>query len=206
MTASFRTDQPAQFVAPCGGHVLRITREPPRPGGPKVTTRGPNGRQRPAQPSVGNGARSIARYGGYRYAPLEPRPAALRRGQVQMATEQFGPGPSVGNPAQAIGSPDADPVVDHQDPEFVVHRDVHLRPAGMSVTSGVAGLVGHDAVVAAYNAMSDNLGGEMTGGVLQPMVPARGVETIVGAFKTPPLARWSCSAWAASRLRSWETT
>ena len=134
---------------------------------------------------MGNGARSIARYGGYRYAPFEARPAALRRGQVQMATEQFGPARSVGNPAQAIGSPDADPVVDHQDPEFVVHRDVHLRPAGMSVTSGVAGLVGHDAVVAAYNAMSDNLGGEMTGGVLQPMVPARGVETIVGGLQDP---------------------
>ncbi len=54
-----------------------------------------------------------------------------------MAAEQFGPGASVGNTAQPIGSPDADPVVDHQDPQFVAHRDVHFDPAGMSVTSGV---------------------------------------------------------------------
>ena len=54
-----------------------------------------------------------------------------------MAAKQFGPGPSVGNTAQAIGSPDADPVVDHQDPQFVVYGDMHLDPAGMSVTSGV---------------------------------------------------------------------
>ena len=47
------------------------------------------------------------------------------------------------------------------------------------------GLVGHDAVVAAYNALSDNFGGEMTGGVLQPMVPAGGVETILGGIQDP---------------------
>ena len=46
------------------------------------------------------------------------------------------PAPSVGNTAQAIGSPDADPVVDHQGPQFVVYGDVHLDPAGISVTSG----------------------------------------------------------------------
>ena len=54
-----------------------------------------------------------------------------------MAAEQFGPGASVGNTAQSIGLPDADPVVDDQDPQFVVYGDVHLDPAGMSVTSSV---------------------------------------------------------------------
>ena len=38
-----------------------------------------------------------------------------------MSAEQFGPGASVGNTAQSIGLPDADPVVDHQDPQSVVH-------------------------------------------------------------------------------------
>ncbi len=61
-----------------------------------------------------------------------------------------------------------------------------LGPVHKSEGGGVRlGLVGHDAVVAAYNAMSDNLGGEMTGAVLQPMVPAGGVETIVGGLQDP---------------------
>ena len=82
-----------------------------------------------------------------------------------------------------------------------------LGPVHKSEGGGVRlGLVGHDAVVAAYKAMTDNFGEEMTGGVLQPMVPAGGVETIVGGIQDPSSARWSCSAWVASRLRSWGTT
>ena len=54
-----------------------------------------------------------------------------------MAAEQFGPGASIGNTAQWIGLPDPDPVVDDQDPQFVVYGDVHLDSAGTSVTSSV---------------------------------------------------------------------
>ena len=61
-----------------------------------------------------------------------------------------------------------------------------LGPVHKSEGGGVRlGLVGHVAVVAAYNAMSDNFGEEMTGAVLQPMVPAGGVETIVGGIQDP---------------------
>ncbi len=68
-------------------------------------------------------------------APFKARSSSLRSGQVQMTPKAIRPA-SVGNTAQAIGSPDADPVVDHQGPQFVVYGDVHLDPAGMSVTSG----------------------------------------------------------------------
>jgi acetyl coenzyme A synthetase (ADP forming)-like protein len=61
-----------------------------------------------------------------------------------------------------------------------------LGPVHKSEGGGVRlGLVGHDAVVAAYNAMSDKFGEEMTGALLQPMVPAGGVETIVGGIQDP---------------------
>ena len=61
-----------------------------------------------------------------------------------------------------------------------------LGPVHKSEGGGVQlGLVGHDTVVAAYNAMSDKFGEEMTGALLQPMVPAGGVETIVGGIQDP---------------------
>jgi acetyl coenzyme A synthetase (ADP forming)-like protein len=61
-----------------------------------------------------------------------------------------------------------------------------LGPVHKSEGGGVRlGLVGHDPVVAAYNAMSDKFGEEMTGALLQPMVPAGGVETIVGGIQDP---------------------
>ena len=61
-----------------------------------------------------------------------------------------------------------------------------LGPVHKSEGGGVRlGLIGHDAVVAAYNSMSDNFGEEMTGALLQPMVPAGGVETIVGGIQDP---------------------
>ena len=61
-----------------------------------------------------------------------------------------------------------------------------LGPVHKSEGGGVRlGLVGHDTVVAAYNAMSDKFGEEMTGALLQPMVPAGGVETIVGGIQDP---------------------
>ena len=59
-----------------------------------------------------------------------------------------------------------------------------LGPVHKSEGGGVRlGLVGHDTVVAAYNAMSDKFGEEMTGALLQPMVPAGGVQTIVGGIQ-----------------------
>jgi acetate---CoA ligase (ADP-forming) len=61
-----------------------------------------------------------------------------------------------------------------------------LGPVHKSEGGGVRlGLVGHDTVVAAYNAMSDKFGEEMTGALLQPMMPAGGVETIVGGIQDP---------------------
>ena len=54
-----------------------------------------------------------------------------------MAAEQFGPGASVGNTAQPIGLPDAGPVVDDQDPQFVVYGDVRLRLGWHEHASGV---------------------------------------------------------------------
>ena len=63
-----------------------------------------------------------------------------------------------------------------------------LGPVHKSEGGGVRlGLVGHVAVVAAYNAMSDNFGEEMTGAVLQPMVPAGGVESHRGGYSRPLL-------------------
>ena len=50
-----------------------------------------------------------------------------------------------------------------------------LGPVHKSEGGGVRlGVVGHDAVVAAYNAMYDKFGEEMTGALLQPMVRRRG--------------------------------
>ena len=61
-----------------------------------------------------------------------------------------------------------------------------LGPVHKSEGGGVRlGVVGHDAIVAAYNAMSDKFGEEMTGALLQPMVAAGGVETIVGGIQDP---------------------
>ena len=60
-----------------------------------------------------------------------------------------------------------------------------LGPVHKSEGGGVRlGLVGHDAVVAAYDSMVDTFGEEMTGALLQPMV-AGGVETIVGGIQDP---------------------
>jgi acetyl coenzyme A synthetase (ADP forming)-like protein len=61
-----------------------------------------------------------------------------------------------------------------------------LGPVHKSEGGGVRlGLQGHDAVVAAYNDMHKSFGEAMTGVLLQPMVPAGGVETIVGAIEDP---------------------
>jgi acetyl coenzyme A synthetase (ADP forming)-like protein len=61
-----------------------------------------------------------------------------------------------------------------------------LGPVHKSEGGGVRlGLVGHDAVVADYEAMYDAFGEEMTGALLQPMVPEGGVETIVGGIQDP---------------------
>jgi acetyl coenzyme A synthetase (ADP forming)-like protein len=65
-----------------------------------------------------------------------------------------------------------------------------LGPVHKSEGGGVRlGLVGHDAAVAAYNAMQTAFGGDMTGALLQPMVGAGGVEpgveTIVGGIQDP---------------------
>ncbi len=61
-----------------------------------------------------------------------------------------------------------------------------LGPVHKSEGGGVRlGLMGHDAVVAAYNTMSHHFGEEMTGALLQPMVPTGGAETIVGGLQDP---------------------
>ena len=68
-----------------------------------------------------------------------------------------------------------------------------LGPVHKSEGGGVRlGLLGHDTVAAAYNAMSDNFGEEMTGALLQPMVPAGGAETILGGIQDPSF-RPACS-------------
>ncbi len=60
-----------------------------------------------------------------------------------------------------------------------------LGPVHKTEGGGVRlGLVGHDAVVAAYGSMVATFGEEMTGALLQPMV-AGGVETIVGGIQDP---------------------
>ena len=60
-----------------------------------------------------------------------------------------------------------------------------LGPVHKTEGGGVRlGLVGHDAVVAAYGSMVATFGEEMTGALLQPMV-AGGVETIVGGDPGP---------------------
>jgi acyl-CoA synthetase (NDP forming) len=59
-----------------------------------------------------------------------------------------------------------------------------LGPVHKSEGGGVRlGLVGHDTVFAAYEAMREAFGPEMTGALLQPMVRDGGVETIVGAIQ-----------------------
>jgi hypothetical protein len=63
-----------------------------------------------------------------------------------MAPEKFSSGAGIGNTAQAIGLADADPVVDHHDPQFIVYRDVHFDPAGMSVTSAVGQSLSQDSL------------------------------------------------------------
>ena len=61
-----------------------------------------------------------------------------------------------------------------------------LGPVHKSEGGGVRlGLKGHDDVVAAYEAMRHAFGEAMTGVLLQPMAPAGGVETIVGAVEDP---------------------
>jgi acyl-CoA synthetase (NDP forming) len=47
------------------------------------------------------------------------------------------------------------------------------------------GLLGHDAVAAAYESMRQAFGDSMTGVLLQPMAPPGGIETIVGAVEDP---------------------
>jgi acyl-CoA synthetase (NDP forming) len=61
-----------------------------------------------------------------------------------------------------------------------------LGPVHKSEGGGVKlNLVGHDAVVAAYEDMQSRFGDDMTGGLLQPMASPDGVETIVGALQDP---------------------
>jgi acyl-CoA synthetase (NDP forming)/GNAT superfamily N-acetyltransferase len=61
-----------------------------------------------------------------------------------------------------------------------------LGPVHKSEGGGVQlGLSGHETVVAAYKAMRQSFGGEMTGGLLQPMASSSGVATIVGATQDP---------------------
>ncbi len=61
-----------------------------------------------------------------------------------------------------------------------------LGPVHKSEGGGVRlGLQGHEAVAAAYDDMHKAFGDAMTGVLLQPMVPAGGVETIVGAIEDP---------------------
>ena len=61
-----------------------------------------------------------------------------------------------------------------------------LGPVHKSERGGVQlGLVGHDVVAAAYERMAGVFGGEMNGGLLQPMVSSDGVESIVGGIQDP---------------------
>jgi acyl-CoA synthetase (NDP forming) len=61
-----------------------------------------------------------------------------------------------------------------------------LGPVHKSEGGGVRlGLQGCDAVTAAYEEMHRAFGEAMTGALLQPMAPADGVETIVGALQDP---------------------
>ena len=61
-----------------------------------------------------------------------------------------------------------------------------LGPLHKSEGGGVhLGLTGQEEVAAAYEAMKDTFGAEMTGALLQPMAPAGGVEVIVGALQDP---------------------
>jgi len=61
-----------------------------------------------------------------------------------------------------------------------------LGPVHKSEGGGVRlGLQGHEEVAAAYSAMEQSFGEDMTGALLQPMVPEGGVETIVGALQDP---------------------
>ena len=50
-----------------------------------------------------------------------------------MAAEQLGPGAGVGSTALARRLADADPIVDHQDPEAAVHRDTYLDAGGVGM-------------------------------------------------------------------------
>jgi acetate---CoA ligase (ADP-forming) len=61
-----------------------------------------------------------------------------------------------------------------------------LGPVHKSEGGGVQlGLQGYSSVASAYEAMHQGFGGAMTGALLQPMAPAGGVETIVGAVQDP---------------------
>ncbi|MGC8627407.1 MAG: GNAT family N-acetyltransferase [Acidimicrobiales bacterium] len=61
-----------------------------------------------------------------------------------------------------------------------------LGPVHKSEGGGVRlGLQGHEEVAAAYSSMEQSFGDDMTGALLQPMVPEGGVETIVGALQDP---------------------
>jgi acetyl coenzyme A synthetase (ADP forming)-like protein len=61
-----------------------------------------------------------------------------------------------------------------------------LGPVHKSEGGGVRlGLQGHEAVAVAYEEMHKAFGEAMTGVMLQPMVPAGGIETIVGAIEDP---------------------
>jgi acetyl coenzyme A synthetase (ADP forming)-like protein len=61
-----------------------------------------------------------------------------------------------------------------------------LGPVHKSEGGGVRlGVQGHDAVATVYAEMQEAFGEAMTGIMLQPMVPAGGVETIVGAIEDP---------------------
>ncbi|HTV10334.1 MAG TPA: GNAT family N-acetyltransferase [Acidimicrobiales bacterium] len=61
-----------------------------------------------------------------------------------------------------------------------------LGPVHKSEGGGVQlGLEGSEAVSSAYRAMQDAFGDEMTGALLQPMVPPGGVEILIGAVQDP---------------------
>jgi len=61
-----------------------------------------------------------------------------------------------------------------------------LGPVHKSEGGGVQlGLLGHEAVAEAYEAMQRSFGHAMTGALLQPMVASGGVETIIGALQDP---------------------
>ncbi len=88
-----------------------------------------------------------------------------------VATTEVHSAPEAGKLAEEIGRPVALKV---------------LGPVHKSEGGGVRlGLRGHAEVAAAYEAMESSFGDEMTGALLQPMVPEGGVETIVGALQDP---------------------